>query len=144
MNAPYQRGRGGPGGWWILIEPGVWLPALDVDEIVPDVAGWRRERMPTLPEGRIDTAPDWVCEVLSPSTRRHDLTTKRPLYAEAGVRWMWSVDVDLQTFTASRNHEGRWLEVGVWSDADLIRAEPFDAVELRGEELWGPTPPAEP
>lgn len=132
--------RGGPGGWWILVEPGIGLPALDVAEIVPDIAGWRRERMPELPEKQIAVAPDWVCEILSPSTRRHDLLTKRPLYAEAGVTWMWIVDLDARTLTASRNHEGKWLELGVWSDADLIRAEPFDQVELRGEELWGVSP----
>ncbi len=133
---------GGPGGWWIVVEPGIALAGLDVEEIVPDVAGWRRERLPPSPD-RFTIAPDWVCEVLSPSTRRHDLTTKRPLYAEAGVRWMWIVDVDARTLTASRLHEGRWLEIGVWSDADRFRAEPLDAVELRGEDLWGATPPAE-
>lgn len=129
---------GGPGGWWILIEPGVWLPSLDVEEIVPDVAGWRRERLAELPEGRIQTVPDWVCEVLSPSTRRHDLAVKRPLYAEAGVKWMWIVDVDARVLTASRLHDGHWLDIGVWSDADAIRAEPFEAAVIRGEDIWGP------
>ena len=131
---------GGPGGWWILVEPGVRLPALDVEEIVPDVAGWRREHLEALPSsGPIERAPDWVCEVLSPTTRRHDLVVKRPLYVEAGVRWMWIVDLDARTLTASRAHEGRWLEIGVWSDDDLVRAEPFGEVTLRGSELWGAT-----
>jgi Uma2 family endonuclease len=133
--------EGGPGGWWILVEPGISLAERDVAEIVPDVAGWRRERMPALPDA-FTLAPDWVCEVLSPSTRRHDLLTKRPLYAEAGVAWMWIVDVDARTLTASRNHDGQWLELGVWSDGDSMRVEPFDQVELRGEELWGAAPPA--
>jgi Uma2 family endonuclease len=129
----------GPGGWWIMVEPGIEIAALDVGEMVPDVAGWQRERVPELPLA-MKVAPDWVCEVLSPSTRRHDLLTKRPLYAEAGVTWMWIVDLDARTLTASRNHEGKWLELGVWSDSDHIRAEPFDQVELRGEELWGASP----
>lgn len=73
LNGAYDRGRGGPGGWWILVEPGIELVALDVVEIAPDVAGWLRERMPTLPDGPITVAPDWVCEVLSPTTRSHDL-----------------------------------------------------------------------
>lgn len=126
---------GGPGGWWIQVEPGIALPDLDVEEIVPDIAGWRRERVPELPE-RFVIAPDWVCEVLSPSTRRHDLLTKRPLYAEARVAHMCIVDVDARTLTVSRNHEAQWLEVGVWSDDDAVRAPPFDAVELRLGELW--------
>lgn len=133
----YQFGDGGaPGGWWIVAAPGVALAELDVEEIVPDVAGWRRERLPALPE-RFTTAPDWVCEVLSPSTRRHDLLTKRPLYARAGVQWMWIVDVDARTLTASRLSAGKWLELGVWSDDDVARVEPFEAIEWKLAELWG-------
>jgi Uma2 family endonuclease len=139
LYGPFDRGRGGPGGWWIVVEPGVRLAALDIDEIVPDVAGWRRETLPALPEHFV-TAPDWVCEVLSPSTRRHDLITKRPLYAEAGVRWMWIVDVDARTLIASRLHDGKWLELGTWSDDDVARVEPFDAIEVRLADLWGDPP----
>ena len=134
---PYDRGRGGPGGWWILDEPGVALAALDIEEIVPDLGGWRRERLPALPEGSITLAPDWVCEVLSPTTRAHDLKRKRPLYAQAGVGWMWIVDADARTLTASRLHDGRWLELGSWSDDDVVRIEPFDAVAIHLADLWG-------
>ncbi len=138
LNGPFQRGRsGGPGGWWILDEPGIALPDLDVEEIAPDVAGWKKERLPHPPEsGSITIAPDWVCEVLSPTTRRHDLTVKRPLYAEAGVRWMWLVDVDARTVVASRNENGRWMELGVWGDDDTMRAEPFEAHEISLSDLW--------
>jgi Uma2 family endonuclease len=139
LYGPFDRGRGGPGGWWIVVEPGVELAALDVGEIVPDVAGWRRERLPELPE-RFTSAPDWVCEVLSPSTRHHDIRIKRPLYAEAGVRWMWVIDVDARTLVASRLMDGKWLEIGVWSDADVARIEPFDAIELQLSDLWGEPP----
>lgn len=136
----YQYGDGGaPGGWWIVAEPGIQLAEIDVEEIVPDVAGWRRERMPELPE-RFTSAPDWVCEVLSPSTRRHDLRTKRPLYAGAGVTWMWIVDVEARTLTASRLSGGSWLELGVWSDDDVATIEPFDAIEMKLSELWGDPP----
>ena len=133
---PFHHGRGGPGGWWILSEPGIALPELDVEEIAPDVAGWRKERMPELPEGPITVAPDWACEVLSPSTRAHDQRIKRPLYAKAGVRWLWFIDVDARTLIASRLEGGRWLELGVWGDDDVARIEPFDAVELRLADLW--------
>lgn len=135
LNGPFQRGRGGPGGWWIVIEPGIELPTLDVEEIVPEVAGWKRERMPVLPD-RTSIAPDWVCEVLSPTTRKHDLAIKRPLYAQAGIGWMWIVDVDARTLVASRNEGGRWLEIAVHADDAVVRVEPFDAIEIRLADLW--------
>ena len=84
--------------------------------------------------------PDWVCEVLSPSTRAHDLKRKRPLYAKAGVQWMWVVDVDARTLTASRSEGASWLELGVWSDDDEIQAAPFENVAIRGRDLWGHGP----
>jgi len=134
---PFHRGRGGPGGWWVLTEPGIALPELDVDEISPDLAGWRKERLPELPDEIITLAPDWVCEVLSPSTRSHDQRVKRPLYAQAGVRWMWLVDVDARTLIASRNEGGKWLELAVFGDDDVVRAEPFEALAIELRDLWG-------
>jgi Uma2 family endonuclease len=131
-----QRGRGGPGGWWILDEPGIALAELDVEEVVPDIAGWRRERLPQLPEGQFTVAPDWVCEFLSPPTRRHDQRVKRPLYATAGVLWTWLVDVDARTVVASRNEGGRWVEIGVWADDEAMRAEPFESHEISLSDLW--------
>lgn len=136
FRGPYHHGRGGPGGWWILSEPGIALPELDVEEIAADVGGWRKERMPELPEGPITIAPDWTCEILSPSTRAHDQRIKPPLYAKAGVTWLWFIDVDARTLIASRLEGGRWLELGVWGDDDVARIEPFDAVELRLADLW--------
>jgi Uma2 family endonuclease len=138
VSGPFQRGRGGPGGWWILTEPGVAFPELDVEEISPDLAGWRKERMPELPDARITVVPDWVCEILSPSTRSHDQRIKRPLYARVGVRWMWVVDVDARTVVASRNEAGRWLELGVFVDDDVLRAEPFETHGIELRELWAP------
>lgn len=140
LNAPFQRGRGGPGGWWILIEPGIELPAAA--EIVPDIAGWRRERLPELPqEAPIRVAPDWVCEILSPTTRRHDQLIKRPFYARAGVAHLWMIDIDARTLSVARLVEGRWLEMAVYGEADEIRAEPFAAVALSMADWW-PTPAA--
>lgn len=133
---PFQRGRGGPGGWWIMIEPGIAFPELDVEELSSDIAGWRKERLPVLPDERVTVVPDWVCEVLSPSTRLHDQRVKRPLYARAGVRWMWVIDVDARTVVVSRNEGGRWLELAVFGDEDVLRAEPFEAHEIELPELW--------
>ncbi len=142
LHEPYRRGRNGPGGWLFLAEPGLAFADLDVEEVVPDVAGWRRERLSALPtDGSISVAPDWVCEILSPSTRRHDQRVKRPLYAEARIPWMWIVDVDARTVMASRNEGGRWMEIGVWADDERMRAEPFEAHEFDLRELWEASSP---
>lgn len=111
-----------------------------MEEIAPDVAGWRRERLPEPPDGAITIASDWACEILSPSTRAHDQRIKRPLYARAGVRWLWFVDVDARTLTASRLENGRWSELGVWADDEVARIEPFEAVEFRLGDLWARSP----
>ena len=137
LHGPYWKARGGPGGWVFLSEPGIAFPGLDVEEIVPDIAAWRVERfIEAKDDESITVVPDWVCEILSPSTRKHDQRVKRPLYAEAGVRWMWIIDVDAKTVVASRNEEGRWVEVGVWADDEAMRAEPFDAHEIPLTDLW--------
>lgn len=134
LHSPFQRGRGGPGGWWILVEPGIELP--EAAEIVPDIAGWRRERLPELPDGTIRVVPDWVCEILSPSTRRHDQLVKRPFYAKVGVPHMWTIDPTARTLVVSRLVNGHWLEVGVFGENDAIRAEPFAEVELSMDGWW--------
>src|SRR5262245_2697217 len=97
---PYDGGGGGPGGWWILVEPGIELP--DAPEVCPDLAGWRRERLVKLPsDAPIRVAPDWVCEILSPSTRGYDQLVKRSFYARVGVQHLWYVDVEAHTVTVS-------------------------------------------
>jgi Uma2 family endonuclease len=109
--SPRDKGRGGPGGWWILDEPELHLgPHV----LVPTLAGWRRERLPTLPEAAwFELTPDWICEVLSPSTARTDRAEKLPIYAAAGVHHAWLIDPDLRTLEAFENLEGRWLaEIG--------------------------------
>ncbi len=131
----YQRGHNGPGGWWILVEPGIELPGAP--EIVPDLAGWKTQRLPRLPnDSPIDVVPDWVCEILSPSTRRHDQLIKRPFYARAGVAFIWVIDLAAHTLTASKLVDGQWLEIGVYGSVSSFRAEPFDAVELSMAEWW--------
>lgn len=135
IGGPFDRGRGGPGGWWIVIEPGIELP--QADEVSPDIAGWRRERMPHLPrEGAITIAPDWVCEVLSPSTRAYDLTTKRRLYAELAVPHVWYLDPASKLLTASKLEGGRWVELGAWKDNEKVSVEPFEAIEIDLAPFW--------
>lgn len=139
LQGPFQRGRGGPGGWWILVEPGIEVPRSP--EFSPDVAGWRRERMPAPPDrGQpIRVVPDWACEILSPSTRSFDMLVKRRFYAEIGVTWLWYVDTETRTLSASRLHEGHWLELGVWGNDEKVRVEPFVEVELDLAYWWDPT-----
>jgi Uma2 family endonuclease len=128
-HGPYDLGRGGPGGWWILPEPGIELPGSP--EFSPDVAGWRRERLPELPEDEpLRVAPDWVCEVLSPRTRGYDLIKKRPFYARSGVNWLWYVDVEAHTISVSQLRDGAWVEVAVHGDEQRVRLQPFPEVEL--------------
>jgi Uma2 family endonuclease len=132
----HGRRNRGPGGWWILPEPGIELP--NAPEVSPDVAGWRRERMPELPDDDepIRIVPDWVCEVFTKRTRAYVQQTKKPFYARVGVEWLWYIDLDTQTFTAFRLHNGKWLELGVHVGDLRVRAEPFDAVELDLERWW--------
>jgi Uma2 family endonuclease len=136
LKSPYQRGRGGPGGWWILSEPGIELPGSP--EVSPDVAGWRKERLPELPRDRsITVVPDWVCEILSPATRGYDQRTKRPFYAEIGVSHLWYVDLEARTLAVSKLEDGRWLELGVHGEDDRVKAPPFEGVEIALAEWWG-------
>lgn len=138
--APFDDGIGGPGGWWIIPEPGIELP--DTPEIAPDVAGWRRDRMPEMPiDEPIRIVPDWVCEILSPTTRRHDLLVKLPYYAKVGVAYHWLVDLEGRTVTAQRLDSGRWTTLGVYCDETDARIEPFDVVPLHVASWWPPAAP---
>lgn len=132
---PFDRGRGGPGGWVILDEPELHLgpePAI----LVPDLAGWRVERATFDGEGAfIDVVPDWVCEVLSPSTAAFDRSRKADLYAELGVSYLWLVDVSTRQIEAFRLVEGKWLRLGAYDKAEA-RIEPFDAVPLEVPALF--------
>jgi Uma2 family endonuclease len=135
LNPSYQRGRGGPDGWWILAEPGI--ETAESPEFWPNVADWPRERLPALPtDAPIRIVPDWICEVLSPTTRGYDLVTKRRFYARMGVQWLWYVDFEARAVTVSRLQDTRWVEIAVEGGDDKVRLEPFEAVELDLSEWW--------
>jgi Uma2 family endonuclease len=105
---------------------------------VPDLAGWRVERMPEPPsEAFFTLAPDWICEVLSPSTARIDRVRKMPIYARAEVGHAWLVDPAARTLEVFRLERGRWLVVGAYDEDALVRAEPFEAIELDLLRFWG-------
>jgi Uma2 family endonuclease len=138
LGGPFQRGRGGPGGWWILDEPEIHF--LELEPVVPDLAGWRAERMPSLPDtAYFSVVPDWICEVLSKSTEAIDRNEKLPLYAAQGVRHVWLVDPVAKTLEAHADPEnGRWREVRVYQGDVRVRVEPFSAVELELAAMWSP------
>ena len=134
IGGPFQRGRGGPGGWWILYEPELHFGE---DILVPDFAGWRRERMPEPPdEAYFTLAPDWVCEILSPSTRTFDLEEKRPIYAREGVGHLWFVDPRARTLEAFALEGGVWAPAGAVRDDEPVSFPPFEAVTFPLNALW--------
>ena len=134
IGGPFDRGRGGPGGWLILDEPELHLEA---QVVVPDLAGWRRERMPSLPEAAWFTlAPDWVCEVLSPSTAVVDRTRKQEIYRQQGVPWLWFVDPLARTVEVLSRGEAAWTVAGTFGGEGEARIPPFDAVAIDVGALW--------
>jgi hypothetical protein len=134
LGPPFHAGRGGPGGWWILDEPELHLGDQTV---VPDIAGWRRDRMPRLPDTTyFALAPDWVCEVLSPSTALLDRWKKLRVYAEHGVRHAWLVDPIARTPEVLRLEGARWILADTHTDEAIVRAEPFELLELELQALW--------
>ncbi|HEY6877938.1 MAG TPA: Uma2 family endonuclease [Polyangiales bacterium] len=136
---PFGRGRGGPGGWIILDEPEVHL---NEHIVVPDLAGWRRERMPVVENVPYFTlSPDWVCEIVSPSTARLDRVRKLPLYARHGVRHVWIIDPLARTLEVYRLEGQGWLLVSSHEQGERVRAEPFDAFELELDVLWADIKP---
>lgn len=131
---PPPRSPARPGGWWILHEPELHLGD---DVVVPDLAGWRRERMPRIPNAPwIDLAPDWLCETLSPSTAAIDRGRKLRIYAREGVAHAWLVDPLAHTLEVLTLDKGRWLVAAVHTGSDPVRAEPFGAIELDLSRLW--------
>ena len=140
LHPAFDRGRGGPGGWWILGEPELHFGE---QVLVPDLAGWRRERMAALPdEAFFSLAPDWVCEVLSPSTERIDRSRKLGTYAGAKVAHAWLVNPVERTLEVLRLRDGAWTIIGVLTGLEAVRAEPFDAVDLELGALWGESAPS--
>jgi len=131
---PLKGIPGQPGGWMILIEPELHRGS---DVLVPDLAGWKRERMPRLPkEAFFPMAPDWVCEVLSPSTEKIDRTRKLRIYAREGVSHIWLINPVLRVLEVLRLEVGSWSPVDVHHDEETVRAEPFEDVEIKLSDLW--------
>jgi Uma2 family endonuclease len=132
---PFGWGRGGPGGWWIVDEPELHLGS---DVLVPDCAGWRRVRVPRRPDTPYcAVAPDWLCEIVSPSTAAFDRVNKLAIYARERVLHAWLIDPIARTLEVLELQAGHWSIVATHSGGELVRAAPFDAVELELARFWG-------
>jgi Uma2 family endonuclease len=143
VRGPFHRGRGGPGGWIILDEPELHL-GPDPDIVVPDLAGWVRSRMPFVPsEPFTALAPDWICEVLSASTEAEDRGEKMTIYARERVRHAWLVDPLIRTLEVFRLDGDTWRMLKTWHDTVLVRAEPFEAMDLDLGLLWESLSPSD-
>lgn len=126
--------RSGPGGWWILPEPELHLAD---DVLVPDLAAWRCERMPFVPNApAIGLAPDWLCEILSPSSVRHDRIAKMRSYAREGVTWVWLVDPLARTLESFRREADRWALVSSHAGDERTQAEPFAGLAIQLGRWW--------
>ncbi len=134
LGPPFKRGRGGPGGWMILYEPEIHLGEHIV---VPDLGGWRRERLPVVPDvAYLELSPDWACEVLSQSTRRLDRGPKRDVYLAAGVPWLWFVEPLDQLIEVLQLDGATYRIAMTVTGGDPVRLPPFDAIELPLSALW--------
>lgn len=139
LTGPFQKGQSGPGGWVFFVEPEI---SFGAQLLVPDIAGWRRERLLAYPDTNYFTvSPDWVCEILSVSTEKRDRTVKMRIYAEAQVPHYWLIDPRLQILEAFELTEGRWLKIGAWNSDDEACAPPFAAVSISLADLWPLDPP---
>jgi len=134
-----KNGPGGPGGWWILFEPELHFAE---NVLVPDLAGWRRERMPRFPHvAAFELAPDWVCEVVSPTTARVDRIRKLRIYARDCISHAWIVDPLAQTLEVYALEAGTYALVASFEGTEKVRAAPFDAALLDMARWWIETAP---
>ncbi len=136
IGPPYQHGRNGPGGWWIIDEPEVHF-IHDIEVTVPDIAGWRKEKMPRIPKThRYEIVPDWICEIASPSTEATDRTKKMPLYARYGVQYLWLVQPLLKILEIYQLKNDKWLNIDNYKDDDKVSAVPFQETVIQLQDLW--------
>jgi Uma2 family endonuclease len=136
LEPAFGRGREGPGGWIILFEPELHV-GDELDILVPNIGGWRRERMPELPDTAFVTLPpDWVCEVVSPSTQKLDRSKKLPVYQRERVTHVWLVEPIARTLEIYRLDGESYRLVITHADVERCRAEPFEAIELELGALW--------
>lgn len=139
LGKSFEDGLGDPGGWVLIAEPRI---SFEPQVMVPDLAGWRRERYQAPQSGPFQVLPDWICEVLSPSTERDDRVRKLPSYARNGVQHAWIINPVLRTLEVLRLEAGTWVIAGAYQNDEKVRAEPFDAVEIDLSLIWAGEAPS--
>lgn len=134
VTGPFDFGNRGPGGWIFMVEPELHLgPHV----VVPDIAGWKIERLTPFPEtAYIETPPDWLAEILSPSTQAIDRTDKLAIYASFGVRHCWYVDPIAKTLEVMELTGGKWLLLAALKDDAPVCQPPFEAHTFPLDNLW--------
>lgn len=139
LSVRFRFGIDGPGGWVILDEPELHLGS-EPDILVPDIAGWRRERYESVPRDAkwVSIAPDWVCEVLSPSTEAYDRVNKMAVYLREQVRHVWLIDPVAQILEVYRHDGQAWSRVACHEGDEAVRVEPFEAIVIELSRLWSP------
>lgn len=140
LGGPFDKGSNGPGGWVFLDEPELWLlpeSGSNGNYMVPDIAGWRKERfIPDDSKNGIDIAPDWLCEILSPSTARHDRIIKMPKYAEFKIPYVWLIDPLAKTLEVFILKNEVWTMGMGFSNSDIVKAPPFEQHAFNLSYLW--------
>jgi Uma2 family endonuclease len=141
LNGPFSRKKDGPGGWLFVIEPQLYLTGKKGREhsLIPDIAGWRRERMPEVPRShKFEISPDWVCEVISEGSRVQDRQEKPPIYLSCGVEFYWLIEPETRELEVWKSTGEFWQVFGVFSREDKVHAAPFEEIELDLSVLWIP------
>ncbi|MBF0099990.1 MAG: Uma2 family endonuclease [Desulfobacterales bacterium] len=134
IGPPYKLGRGGPGGWIILDEPEI---KLGQDIFVPDLAGWKKEKLPQPPSTNyISVPPDWICEVLSPSTEKTDRARKMPIYAQFQVGHLWLIDPIEKILEIFKLIHNQWTVLSIYAEDDKVKGEPFQEIDIDLKNLW--------
>ncbi len=135
LDGPFYKGRGGPGGWWILFEPEIHIGG---EVLVPDLCGWKKDRLPQLPDTAFfELAPDWVCEILSQNTAQKDRILKMPIYAKNNVPFIWLIDPTLRTLEAYQLDNKYWKLIGAYAEDDRVSVAPFEEISIDLKLLWG-------
>jgi Putative restriction endonuclease len=139
LTSPFQFGGGGPGGWIIAVEPEVHLgPHV----VVPDLAGWRKERLVGHEDGAwFEEVPDWICEVLSPATEVYDRGDKRRIYSAYEVPHLWHLDPRSRVLEVFQRQKTDWLLTHTFAESEDVSAPPFDAITFSLGLLWPFDPP---
>ena len=134
VSSTFQKGRGGPGGWVFMTEPELHL---GIQVVVPDIAGWRIERLSEVPDAAyLETQPDWVCEIVSPSTEQVDRGPKRRIYATAGVQYLWLLNPVSKVLEAFKLDGEEWRNITTVVDGEDVSVEPFEAISFPLDVLW--------